>query len=203
MPLKQAQHTQPAFTQAHTQSQHAWIMSQHALSPLVQVKHTPSLVIVQSHLHMHRLHWHIIMPLRVQHRLNIPPAIILHMFCRVAADISSSHVQVTFMPPAHFSTFIVQRGTMHRPCIIADMPGIWPCIGVEPDMLIGLFVRLRSIIIALDIETPFASAAPKRLRPGGPQAEGTRRWTEIAFLWWSQSATPVTKEMPPSAWVGR
>ena len=203
MPLKQTQHTQPAFTQAHTQSQHAWIMSQHALSPLVQVKHTPSLVIAQSHLHMHRLHWHIIMPFMVQHRLNIPPAIILHMFCRVAADISSSHVQVTFMPPAHFSTFIVQRGTMQRPCIIADRPGIWPCIGVEPDMPMGPFVRLRSIIIALDIDTPFASAAPKRLRPGGPQAEGTRRWTEIAFLWWSQSATPVTKEMPPSAWVGR
>ena len=175
MPPKQTQHVQPAFTQAHTQSQHAWIMSQHALSPLVQVKHTPSLVIVQSHLHMHRLHWHIIMPFSVQHRLNIPPAIILHMFCSVAADVSSSHVQETFMPPAHFSTFIVQRGTMHMPCIVADMPGIGPCIGIEPDMPIEPLVRLRSIIIALDIDTPFASAAPKRLRPWGHASEGNRR----------------------------
>jgi hypothetical protein len=99
-------------------------MSQQALSPLVQVKHTPSLVIVQSHLHMHRLHWHIIMPFIVQHMPNMPPAIILHMFCKVAAAISSSHMHVTFIPPLHFSTFIVQRGTMHMPGIIVDIPGI-------------------------------------------------------------------------------
>ena len=153
------------------QSQHAWIMSQHALSPLVHVKHTPSLVIVQSHLHMQRLHWHISMPFIVQHKLNIPPAIILHMFCRVAVDTSSSHEQVTFMPPAHFSIFIVQRGTMHIPCIIADMPGIWPCIG-EPDMPIGLLVRFRSIIIALDIDTPFCQRGAETTTAIGPQVGG-------------------------------
>jgi hypothetical protein len=192
MPLKQTQHVQPAFTQPHTQSQHAWIMSQHALSPLVQVKHTPSLVIVQSHLHIHMLHWHIIMPFMVQHRLNIPPAIILHMFCRVAADISSSHVQVTFMPPAHFSIFIVQRGTMQSPCIIADMPGIWPCIG-EPDMPIGLFVRLRSIIIALDIDTPLCQRGTATTTAIGPQVGGNRALDGNRVPLAVQSETPVAK----------
>jgi hypothetical protein len=204
MPLKHAQHTQPAFAQAQIQSQHAWIMSQHALSPLVQVKHTPFLVIVQSHLHMHKLHWHISMPLMVQHRLNIPPAIILHMFCRVAVDTSSSHVQVTFMPPVHFSIFIVQRGTMHIPCIIADMPGIWPCIG-DPDMPMGLLVRFRSIIIALDIATPFLPARHRadcgqgaRKRWGNQTLDGIR----------VPLGNPVRnagykRKMPPKAWVGR
>jgi hypothetical protein len=122
MLFMQTQHVQPAFIQPHTQSQQAWIMSQQAWSPLVQVKHTPSFVIAHSHLHMDMLHWHIIMPFIVQHMLSMPPAIILHMFCSVAADISSSHLQVIFIPPAHFSIFIVQRGTMHMPGIVADIP---------------------------------------------------------------------------------
>jgi hypothetical protein len=83
------------------------------LSPLVQVTHTPSLVSVHSQLHMLMLHWHIIMPFIMQQQLHMLPAIILHMCCNVAADISSSHLHVIFMPPAHFSIFISQRGTMH------------------------------------------------------------------------------------------
>jgi hypothetical protein len=50
------QHMQPAFMQAHMQSQHAWIMSHMALSPQVQVIHTPSFVMLHSHLHMAMLH---------------------------------------------------------------------------------------------------------------------------------------------------
>jgi len=165
--FRQTQQAQPAFMHAHTQSQQAWIISQHALSPLVQVKQTPSLIVVHSHLHMHMLHWHIIMPLFVQHRPSIPPAIILHMFCMVAAARSSSQWQVILTPPAHFSTFIAQRGTMHMPGIIADMPGIWPIIGIGLDMPIAAFTMLRSIIIALDItHSLFAgrgSAASRRV----------------------------------------
>jgi hypothetical protein len=93
------------------------------------------------------------MPLIVQHRPSIPPAIILHVFCKVAAAISSSHVQVIFMPPAHFSIFIVQRGTMHMLGMIADMLGIWPIIGIELDMPMVVPTTPRSIIIALDITT--------------------------------------------------
>ena len=121
MLLKQTQHVQPAFMQAHMQSQQASIISQHALSPLTHVMQTPSLVMVHSHLHMAMLHTLSIVPFIMQHRLHRPPAIILHMFCKVAADISSSHLQVIFMPPAHFSISIVHRGTTHIP-----IPGIIP-----------------------------------------------------------------------------
>ena len=52
------------------------------------------------------------MPFIMQQQLHMPPAIILHRFCSVATLISSSQLQVSFMPPAHFSNFIVQRGTI-------------------------------------------------------------------------------------------
>jgi len=152
MLLKQTQHVQPAFMQAHMQSQQAWIISQHALSPLVQVMQTPSLVMAHSHLHMAMLHMQIIMPFIMQPRLHMPPAIILHMFCNVAADISSSHAQVIFMPPAHFSIFSVHRGTIHIPIpgIIPGMPGIWP-ICIAPGVPIAPIIVGRSNIIILDI----------------------------------------------------
>jgi hypothetical protein len=148
----QMQHMQPALTQAIMQSQQAWHMAQHSASPLVQVKQTPILVSVHSHLHMHMLHWHIIMPFIMQQQLHMLPAIILHMFCKVAAAISSSQVQVIFMPPAHFSIFMSQRGTMHICIIPGAMPGIMPVeegpIEVIPPM--GA-IMLLSIIIMLVI----------------------------------------------------
>ena len=100
----------------------------------------------------------------------MPPAIILHMFCSVAAAISSSHVQMIFMPPLHFSIFIVQRGTMAMP-MLGIMPGM-------PDSLAhhrghsarhahaAPIIMPRSIIIALDIATPFLSRASN-----GPQRQ--------------------------------
>ena len=141
------QHMQPAFMQAIMQSQQAWHMAQQASSPLVQVMHTPILVSVHSHLHMHMLHWHIIMPFIMQQQLHMLPAIILHMFCRVAAANSSSHLQVIFMPPAHFSIFISQRGTMHICCMPGIAAGIpEPCMGAPIDPIAAL-----SIIIMVDI----------------------------------------------------
>ena len=139
---------QPAFMQAIMQSQQAWHMAQQSSSPLVQVKQTPILVSVHSHLHMQKLHWHIIMPFIMQQQLHMLPAIILHMFCKVAAAISSSQVQVILTPPLHFSTFIVQRGTMHicmEPGADIGMPP-----GIEPMAPIGL-IMLLSIIIMLAI----------------------------------------------------
>jgi hypothetical protein len=119
---------QPAFMQANMHSQQAWHMAQQSSSPLVQVMQTPILVSVHSHLHIAMLHWHIIMPFIMQQQLHMLPAIILHMFCNVAAESSSSQVQVIFMPPLHFSIFIVQRGTMH----ICMPPGA--AAGMPPDM---------------------------------------------------------------------
>jgi hypothetical protein len=82
----------------------------------------------------------------------------------VAAAISSSHVQVIFMPPLHFSIFIVQRGTMAMPMlgIMLGMPAIWPVMeGIPLDMPAAPIIMPRSIIIALDIESrlPVQSAA--------------------------------------------
>jgi hypothetical protein len=106
------QHAQPAFMQPMTQSQHAWIMSQHALSPLVQVMQQPLAVISHLHMPIVMLQQHTIMPFIVQHMLHIPPAIMPHRFCIIVQAAGSSHEQVTFIPPAHFSTFIMHRGTI-------------------------------------------------------------------------------------------
>jgi hypothetical protein len=80
MPPSDTQHRQPAFMHFVMQSQQACTMSQHALSPLVQVRQTPSSVIVHSHLHIARLHWHIIMPFIMHEQQHMPSASILHMF---------------------------------------------------------------------------------------------------------------------------
>ncbi|HEY1598058.1 MAG TPA: hypothetical protein VGG64_00550 [Pirellulales bacterium] len=93
------------------QSQQAWIISQQVLSPLVQVMHTPSFVL--SHLQMPQARFSVQqgMPFIVQTQLHMPPANILHKFCSVPQATSSSHLQWIFMPPWHFSTLRVQRGT--------------------------------------------------------------------------------------------
>jgi hypothetical protein len=132
MPFMHMQHMQPASMQLVMHWQQAWHISQQLLSPLVQVKQTPFLVFVHSHLHMHRLHWHIIMPFIRQQQLHMPPASILHIFCSVVADISSSHSQCTFIPSLHFSKRIAQRVTMHMPgeAEAPGMPiGVWEAIG--------------------------------------------------------------------------
>jgi hypothetical protein len=152
---------QPAFMQAAMQSQQAWHMAQQSSSPLVQVKQTPILVSVHSHLHIDMLHWHIIMPFIMQQQLHMLPASILHMFCKVAAAISSSQVQVIFMPPLHFSIFIVQRGTMHI-CMAPGAPIGMPAAGIEP--LIGEAppIMLLSIIIMLVISNSLVSAGHRQ-----------------------------------------
>ena len=42
----------------------------------------------------------------------MPPASMLHKFCIMLQAVLSSLEQVIFMPPAHFSNFSVQRGTI-------------------------------------------------------------------------------------------
>jgi hypothetical protein len=106
------QQVQPAVMQAATQSQQPWIMSQQALSPLVQVTQQPSLVISTLQAPIVRLQQQTVIPFIMQHRLHIPPAIMVQRFCIMAQAVGSSQVQVSFIPPAHFSTFIVQRGTI-------------------------------------------------------------------------------------------
>jgi hypothetical protein len=128
MPFIITQQVQPAFIMELQHSQHAWIIAAHSLSPLVQVKQTPCSV--GSHLHapITRLQQHATMPLTIAQQLHMPPAIILHRFCNDAAVVLSSQVHVIFMPPGHFSTFIVHRGTI----IMLVIPGPTPGVPIGP-----------------------------------------------------------------------
>jgi hypothetical protein len=136
------QQAQPAFMQPMMHSQHAWIMSQHILSPLVQVRQQPSAVISHLHTPIVRLQQQTIMPFIVQQTLHMPPAIIAQRFCIIVQDAGSSHEQVIFIPPGHFSTFIAQRGTI-------TMLGIIGIVGEPVGMPPIPAIAERSIIIAL------------------------------------------------------
>jgi hypothetical protein len=147
MPFIITQQVQPAFIMALQQSQHAWIIAQHSLSPLVQVSAIPFSVISHLHRPIIRLQQQAIMPFIRQQQLHMPPAIIVQRFWSVPAATLSSLVQVIFMPPGHLSIFIVQRGTiiMFRfatPGAIAEAlaPGV---------PMPAMPIPLRSIIIAL------------------------------------------------------
>jgi hypothetical protein len=117
------------------------------------------------------------MPFMVHMQLHMQPAIILQRFCKAVALISSSQVQVIFMPPAHFSNFIVQRGTIIIAGAAADIP---PC-GIEPmadepmapiEPIIG-----RSNIIVLDILN-----SPKSGRESPVGYRATHYWVCHPFL---------------------
>jgi hypothetical protein len=133
------------------QSQQACSISQQALSPLVQVMQQPSLVISHLHWHIAMLHWHMTMPFIMQQQLHMPLDSILQRFCSMPQDISSSHTQVIFMPLAHFSIFILQRGSMVMPPIGAGIEGM---LGIELGMLP---IMDRSIIIVVFIKHSFGT----------------------------------------------
>ena len=106
------QQVQPAFIMVAMQSQQAWIMAAHWASPLVQVTLTPLSVISHLHMPMVKLQVQTTMPFIIMQQLTMPPASMVHKFCIMLQAILSSQVQVIFMPPVHFSIFMVQRGTI-------------------------------------------------------------------------------------------
>jgi hypothetical protein len=66
---------------------------------------------------------------------------------------SSSHEQVIFIPPVHFSRLMLQRGTMHMLPMAGDMVGME---GMGGDMVPGAPpIVERSNIIMLDIDHSF------------------------------------------------
>jgi hypothetical protein len=135
------QQAQPAVMQAMRQSQQPWIMSQQALSPLVQVTLQPSFVISTLHAPMVRLQVQTTIPFIMQQTEHRPPAIIWQRFCIMAQAAASSQVQVIRIPPATFSTFMVQRGTI----TMFGMAGIAGMVPAAPAMPIAV----RSIIIVV------------------------------------------------------
>ena len=144
MPFIITQQVQPAFMQALIQSQHAWIIVAQSLSPLVQLITHPSLVIFTSHLPIVMLQPQQTIPFRTMQQLIIPPCIIMQRFCIIVQEVWSGQVQVIFIPPSHFSIFIVQRGTISQ-LDGAIIPGI---IGPVAPGIPGIIVPIRSIVIA-------------------------------------------------------
>ena len=169
MPFMQTQQTQPDFIMAVMQSQQAWIILQHSGSPLVQVIMTPSAV--GSHLHMAiaMLQQHIIMPFIIMQHEHIPPAIMLQRFCIIAADVASSHLQIIFIPPSHFSIVIVQRGTIiHWGVVGMAAPGAMPPMPIP--MFMFMPIAPRSIIIAVMVRPPQKTAAAAGGSPREPRS---------------------------------
>ena len=125
-------------------------MAQQALSPLVQVMRTPMSVASQRHMAIVRLQQQTIIPFIMQQTEHIPPAIMVQRFCIMVQAVGSSHEQVIFIPPVHFSTFMVQRGTI-------TMLGMVGVVGVPigiPVPIPVIPIAARSIIIAVVMILP-------------------------------------------------
>jgi hypothetical protein len=158
VPAAQQQHTgvpfiitqqvQPLFIIVAMQSQQAWIILQQSASPLVQVMTHPSLVISTLHLPIVRLQVQQTIPFMTQQQVIIPPCIIMHRFCIIVQDVGSGQTHVIFMPPSHFSIFIVHRGTMSMLAgAIAPMPMPIPGVDGIPVVIPGIIIPVRSPVI--------------------------------------------------------
>jgi hypothetical protein len=136
-------------------------------SPLVQVMQTPSLVVSHLHIPIVRLQQQAIMPFIMQQQVHMPPASMVQRFWTMPHACLSSHVQVIFIPPAHFSNFMPQRGTMDQ--FTAGMALGMPIVGA-PNIGVptpGMPIPARSIIIAPVMSlTPMIGPASTAGLPG-------------------------------------
>lgn len=148
---------------------------------------TPFFDFVHLQVAMAMLHMHIVMPFIMQQQVHMPPAIISHMFCSVAAETSSSQMQVIFMPPAHFSIFIVQRTTMLMlPIGMPDIPDIIPGImgipGIMPVMApigiaVGFIIMVEFICLA-----PSCGSLPPLARLYESRSWDASLFAEITYI---------------------
>ena len=145
VPFIITQQVQPDFMHAVMQSQHAWIIAQQSLSPLVQVITHPSLVGSHLHIPIVRLQQQTTIPFIMQQTLHMPPASIEQWFCIIAQAVGSVQTQVIFIPPLTFSTLNVQRGTIIMPGAIGEAV---PDIGIPAVPIPDIPFMVRSIIIA-------------------------------------------------------
>src|ERR1700722_322563 len=86
---------------------------------VISILHMPIMPMLQQQQHI---------PFIIMQHEHIPPAIMLHKFCIIMAEVLSSQVQIIFIPPAHFSIFIMHWGTM--PDMLGEPPIIGPAIGI-------------------------------------------------------------------------
>jgi hypothetical protein len=106
------------------------------------VTQTPVGVISHLHMPMVRLQLQTAMPLSIIEQLTMPPAIMVQRFCIMVQAALSSQVQVIFMPPVHFSIFMVQRGIMSHCAPAGMLSGMLPGVPMA-----GMFIAVRSIIM--------------------------------------------------------
>jgi hypothetical protein len=123
---------------------------QQFISPLVQVIIIPSLVISNLHMPIVMLQFIIIIPFIIMQQLTMLPLSIVHRFCSMLADIVSSQMHIIFMPPSHFSIFMMQRGMtiMFMPVVpvmggFMVMPGIIICRSIV--IIVGVFLKLKLV----------------------------------------------------------
>jgi hypothetical protein len=148
------QQVQPAFISAAQHSQQAWIIAQQLLSPLVQVMQTPSSVGSHLHIPIIRLQVQTATPFIIMQQEHIPPASMVHRFWSMPAETLSSHEQVIFMPPLHFSIVIVQRGTIIMFVPPGSVAGVPNMPAPKPAGFIPATpIAVRSIIIELAMTT--------------------------------------------------
>jgi hypothetical protein len=130
----------------------------------VPVTTQPSAVISHRHITMVRLQQQTTMPLRVQQQEHMPPASIVHRFCIMLQATLSLHEHVTFMPPWHFSNFMVsQRGTIIMFVACGMVLGM-PAVAMPP--IIPVVIAERPIIIAV-MSAILSSTARGRSRARG------------------------------------
>jgi hypothetical protein len=131
----------------------------------VQVTLQPSLVISTLHIPIVRLQQQTVIPFIITQQLTIPPAIMLQRFCIMLQAVGSSQRQVIFMPPAHFSNFMVQRGTIIQFALAGIPVGAPTGIPVPIVPPPGMVIPVRSIIVMLDMaDSPFLAVTPTALK---------------------------------------
>lgn len=140
MPFIIMQQQHPAFIIFIMQSQQAWIMSQQALSPDKQEIMQPSGVISHLQVPMVMEQDIMVMPFIIMQQAIMPPAIIFIIFCIMERCIASSQMHVIFMPPSHFSIFMVHRGII----IMLPMEGI--IMGIMP-VIAGISMVVDLVIV--------------------------------------------------------
>jgi hypothetical protein len=152
------QQVQPACIIEHIASQHDWIIAQQSLSPDVQVKRTPSLVISHLHMPIVRLQQQTTMPFIMQQQLHIEPAMLVQRLWITPQAIMSVQLQTIFIPPVHFSIFTVQRGTImvFIPGMAAGIIGVMPA-GILPNSFEPVFELFISCDLLWYILLPTAS----------------------------------------------
>jgi hypothetical protein len=167
MPFIIMQQVMPGIIIAFMQSQQAWIIFSQLLSPEVQVIMQPMSII--SILHMPIipiLQQQHIMPFIMVQQETVPPAIMLQRFCIIMAAVLSSHMQVIFIPPGHFSIFIVHLGIIMLGMLPASEPiPMRPIIGmpimgipIMPPMFPIPMLIIRSLVIVMFITSSLCLA---------------------------------------------